>query len=260
MRIGSRTLVRVLVGVLLLLGLGAAQVWGQADTRFEQFSPQEEARWLKRLHRNPGDARSHYYLGRFYEFHNRLLQAAESFRQATIHKPGWPQAFFQLGKIYRRLYRYREAQTALRRAVLLKPDYARAYHFLGLVSLDLRRYDEAADAFLQAYEFNPGWAEKYYDLTTYGIHNELGNKDAVLKLVKRIYPKNQRLAHLLYNRWARSNAGQQEFNREAAGLEKVGETGYHKPPVPGYQEPRESGYLRPREAGFLRGLEGHHRR
>jgi tetratricopeptide (TPR) repeat protein len=124
----------------------------------------------------------------------------------------------------------------------------------------LRLYDEAAAAFLKAYEFNPGWAEKYYDLTNYGIHNELGDKETVLKLVKRIYPQNQRLARLLYNRWARSNAGQQEFNREVAGLKKMSETGYQKPEMPGYQESLESGYLRSPEAGFLRGLEGHHRR
>jgi len=258
MRLGGRLLVQVLLG-LLLLGLGAMAAFCQ-DTRLEQLSPQEEAMWQARLRRNPCDARSHYYLGRFYEFHHRLSQAAASFRQATLHNPGWPQAFFQLGKVYRQLYRYHEAQTALRRAVLLKTDYGQASHFLGLVNIDLRRYDEAAAAFLKAYELDPGWAEKYYDLTTYGIHNELGDKDTVLQLVKRIYPKNQRLAYLLYNRWSRGNAGQQEFYQMVAGLDKVSETGYQKPEMPGYQEPLESGYLRPPEAGFLRGHEGHHRR
>ena len=258
MRLGGRLLVQVLLG-LLLLGLGAMAAFCQ-DTRLEQFSPQEEAMWLARLRRNPCEARSHYYLGRFYEFHHRLPQAAASFRQATLHNPGWPQAFFQLGKVYRQLYRYHEAQTALRRAVLLKTDYGQAYHFLGLVNIDMRRYDEAAAAFLKAYELDPGWAEKYYDLTTYGIHNELGDKDTVLQLVKRIYPKNQRLAYLLYNRWSRGNAGQQEFYQMVAGPEKVSETGYQKPEMPGYQESLESGYLRPPETGFLRGHEGHHRR
>ena len=174
--------------------------------------------------------------------------------------PRQPRAFFYLGKMCRRLERYQEAQVALNRAVLLKSDYGQAYHFLGLVCVDLQLYDEAAAAFLKTYEFNPGWAEKYYDLTTLGIHNELGSKSTVLKLVKRIYPHNQRLARLLYNRWTRENAGQQEFYREVAGLEKVSETGYQKPQESGYQDHVESGYLRPRETGFLRGLEGHHHR
>ena len=259
MRTGYRIRALILLGCCLFC-LGGGEVFGQTDIRFEQFSPQEEAMWLKRLSRNPRDARSYYYLGRYYEFRNRIPEAAEAFRQATLHKPGWPQAFLQLGKMYRRLERYQEAKVALRRAVLLKSDYGQAYHFLGLVCVDLQLYDEAAAAFLKAYEFNPGWAEKYYDLTTLGIHNELGNKSTVLKLVKRIYPHNQRLALLLYNRWSRENAGQQEFYREVAGLEKVSETGYQKPQESGYQDHVESGYLRPRETGFLRGLEGHHHR
>jgi tetratricopeptide (TPR) repeat protein len=250
---------RIILGLLLLL-LGMKEAWGQTDTRFEQFSPQEEIMWQERLRRNPGDARSYFYLGRFYEFHHRDRQAAEAFRQATIHNPGWPQAFLQLGKIYRRLRRFQEAQAALRRAVLLKPDYAPAHHFLGLVSIDLRLFDEAATAFLQAYQLNPGWAETYYDRTNFGIHYELGDKEVVLKLVKRIYPRNQRLAMLLYNRWTRGNAGMQEFYQEVAGLEKFGETGYQKPQESGYREGPEAGYQRPPEAGFLRGLEGHHRR
>jgi tetratricopeptide (TPR) repeat protein len=259
MRIKGGFRARILLGVLLLF-LGMEEAFGQSNIRFEQDSPQEEAMWLGRLRRNPTDARSHFYLGRFYEFHHRDRQAAAAFKQATIHNPGWARAFLQLGKMYRRLRRFREAQVALRRAVLLKTDYASAYHFLGLVSIDLRRFDEAATAFLKAYQFDPGWAETYYDRTNFGIHYELGNKAVVLKLVKRIYPRNQRLARLLYKRWARGNAGMQEFYREVAGREKIGETGYQKARESGYQEGRAAGYQKPPETGFLRGLEGHYRR
>jgi len=249
---------RLVLALLLFMGVGTALA--QTDTRFEQFSPREEAMWLERIRKNPTEARSYYYLGRFYEFHHRDREAAEAFRQATVLNPGWPQAFLQLGKMYRRLHRFQEAAVALRRAVLLKSDYSQAYHFLGLVCINLALLEEAAAAFLKAYQYNPGWAETYYDRTTFGIHSELGDKEVVLKLVRLIYPSDQRLARLLYNRWARNNAGQKEFYREVAGPEKKGEAGYQEAQEYGYQEAPETGYLKGPEAGFLRGLEGHHGR
>jgi tetratricopeptide (TPR) repeat protein len=246
---------------LVLIWLWGSQgVWAQGDTRFEQFTPQEEAMWLGRLRSNPTDARSYYYLGRVYQFQNRDREAAEAFRQATVFAPGWYAPFVQLGKTYRRLGRYEEAAVALRRAVLLKPGYSQAHHFLGLVCLRLGLWEEAAQAFLKAYQHNPGWAETYYDRTNFGIHEELGDKETVLKLVQLIYPENQHLAHLLYRRWSRGNAGQQEFYREVAGPDKKGESGYQEAPEYGYQEAPEAGYLKGPESGFLRGQDGHHRR
>jgi tetratricopeptide (TPR) repeat protein len=233
--------------------------WG-SDIRFEQFSPGEEQIWLDRVRRNPQDARSYFYLARVYDFMHRDREAAEAFKQATILKPGWAQAFFNLGKIYRRLQRFQDAAAALQRATLLKSNYAMAYHFLGLVQIDLGRYPEAAQALINAYRYNPGWAEKYYDGTTYGIHSELGNKEVILKLVKLISPTDQNLARLLYNRWARGNAGMQEYWTEVAGAEKRSEYGYQDPPLVGYGEPEEAGYLRGPESGFQRGLEGKHSR
>ncbi len=238
----------------LLLLTGPAS--GSEDLRFEQFSPREEQMWLERIRHNPRDARSYFFLGRFYDFVHRNQDAANAFKQATVLRPDWAQAFFNLGKIYHRLGRFQDAAMALERATLLKSDYAIAFHYLGLVQINLERYPEAARAFLQAYRLNPGWAEKYYDGTSYGIHSELGSKDVVLTLVRLIYPQDQRLASLLYNRWARGNAGQKEYWLEVAGEDKRSETGYQEPPVAGFTAPPSSGYLRGPEVGFQRGLEG----
>lgn len=250
-------LLKVLIFLVLLGWLKGA--WAQTDTRFEQFSPREEAMWLARIRSNPTDARSYYYLGRVYQFQNRDREAVEAFRQATVLAPGWYAPFVQLGKAYRRVGRYDEAAVALRRAVLLKPGHPQAHHFLGLVSLRLGLWEEAAHAFLRAYQLDPGWAETYYDRTNFGIHEELGDKETVLKLVRLIYPENQHLAHLLYRRWARGNAGQKEFNREVAGPDKKGESGYQEPQEYGYQEGPELGYQKGPESGFLRGHEGRYR-
>lgn len=245
--------------LFLALLILAAPAWGE-DTRFEQFSPTDEPMWLERIRRNPQEARNYFYLGRLYDFMHRDPEAARAFKQATILNPGWPQAFFNLGKIYRRIHRFNEAAVALQRATTLKSNYAMAHHFLGLVQIDLGHYPEAAQALITAYHLNPGWAEKYYDGTSYGIHTELGNKEVVLKLVKLIYPTDQNLARLLYNRWARGNAGMQEYWSEVAGAEKRSEYGYQEPPLVGYREPEATGYLRGPESGFQRGLEGKHSR
>jgi tetratricopeptide (TPR) repeat protein len=248
------------LGLGLALILSGTWVWAQGgEMRFEQFSPREEGMWRERLRRQPRDARSHYYLGRFYEFQKREREAAEAYLEATVCNPGWAEAFYHLGRMYRNLGRFQEARQALQRAVLLKSDYALAYHFLGLTCINLGLLDDAARAFLQAYTYNPGWYENYYDRTTLGIHVELGDKATVLALVKRVYPQDQRLAFLLYQRWARGNAGMQEFYREVAGPDKKAESGYQETSLPGYQEAEEAGYQKPPEAGFLRGLEGHHR-
>lgn len=243
----------VLLFWLLLL---ASPVSGGEDTRFEQFSPQEEKMWLDRIRRNPQDARSYFFLGRFYDFVHRDPDAAKAFQKATELRPDWAQAFFNLGKIYHRLGRMQDAAKALRRATLLKSDYAIAYHFLGMVEINLGDYPEAANALIKAYDANPGWAEKYYDGTSYGIHSEFGQKEVILRLVRLIYPTNQRLARLLYNRWARGNAGMKEYWQEVAGAEKRSESGYQEPPVSGYPEPTLPGYRRGVDLGFQRGLEG----
>lgn len=248
------------VFIFLTLLILAVPAWGEGDARFEQFSPQEEQMWLERIRRNPQNPRSYFYLGRLYDFMHRDPQAAEAFKQATLLKPDWAQAFFNLGKIYRRLHRFNEAAMALQRATILKSDFASAYHFLGLVQINLGRYPEAAEALIKAYRYNPGWAEKYYDSTSYGIHSELGNKEVILKLVKLIYPTDQHLARILYNRWARGNAGMKEYWTEVAGAEKRSETGYQDPPLVGYGEPEEAGYIRGPDLGFQRGLEGRYSR
>jgi tetratricopeptide (TPR) repeat protein len=202
---------KILFLLVLFLGVSAAAARCQDDQRFEQFSPQEERMWLERLQQNPTNARAYFYLGRYYDFTYRYKEAETAFRQAANLQPGWAQAFYHLGKVYRKLHRYQEAKTALHRATVLKSDYAMAYHFLGLVNIDLGRYAEASKAFIKAYRLNPGWAEKYYDGTTFGIHSELGNKDVVLRLISHIYPSDQRLARIIYNRWARGNSGMQEY-------------------------------------------------
>jgi tetratricopeptide (TPR) repeat protein len=112
-------------------------------------------------------------------------------------KPGCAEAFFNLGKMYRSIGRPREAAQALQRAILLKSNFSRAYFYLGLVLLDLDRAKEAAAAMMEAYTLSPGYFETYFDTTSYGIHSELGDKDAILKLVQIIYPENQQLAQIL---------------------------------------------------------------
>jgi tetratricopeptide (TPR) repeat protein len=244
-----------LAGLLLLMFVcfWACPGWPQADIRFEQFTPREEKYWQDALRRNPRDAKAHYHLGRYYEFARRTQDAAIAYRQATLLDPGWAQPFFYLGKAYRELGRYQEAAVALQRAVTLKSDYARAYHFLALVQINLGRSEEAADALVKAYTYDPGWAETYYDNTTYGIHRELGeDKEVILRVIKHIYPVNQHLARIVYNRWARGDAAMKEYWETVSGRDLPPDKGYQQPPVLGYREPEEAGYQRPEDAGFQR--------
>ena len=231
----------------------AFPVGAQNDLRFEQYSPQAEQYWKKVIQREPANANAHYYLGRHYEFARRIGDAAEYYRKATALNPGFVEAHFSLGKAYRELRRYQEAAVALKRATVLKSNFARAYHFLGLVYIDLGRYEEAADALVQAYTHDPGTAETYYDNTTYGIHHELGDdKEIVLRLVKHIYPVNQHLARIVYNRWARAGAGMKEFYEVVSGPELPSTAGFHRPPATGYFGPQETGVQGPIDSGYRR--------
>jgi len=233
------------------LGGAHSPGWAQ-DARLEQFSPREEMDRKAQLRRNPRDATAWYYLGRYYDFTHRNPEAADAFYQATMLRPGWAEAFFNLGKIYRTLGRLKEAAQALQRATLLKSGYSRAYFYLGLVSLDLDRPEEAAQALVQAYTHDPGYFETYFDTTSYGIHSELGNKDAILTLIHTIYPVNQQLAQILYKRWARHGINLREFYEVVSGTDKKSEAGYQEAQEVGYQEQPLPGYQKPPPAGFTR--------
>jgi tetratricopeptide (TPR) repeat protein len=218
----------------------------------EQFSPREEMDRQAQIRRNPRDATAWYYLGRYYDFTHRNQEAARAFYQATLLKPGWPEAFFNLGKMYRSLGRYREAAQALERATLLKSNYSRAFFYLGLVYLNLDRPEEAAQALIQAYTHDPGYFETYFDTTSYGIHSELGNKEAILTIIRTVYPVNQQLAQILYKRWARHGINLREFYEMVSGTDKKSETGNQEAQEVGYQEQPLPGYQKPPPAGFTR--------
>ena len=241
------------IWVAILVQLDAARQPALAqDARLEQFSPREEMDRKAQLRRNPRDANAWFYLGRYYDFTHRNQEAAQAFYQATLIKPGWAEAFFNLGKMYRSLGHYRDAARALQRATLLKSDYSRAYFYLGLVYLDLDQSDEAAQALIQAYTHDPGYFETYFDTTSYGIHSELGNKDAMLTVIRTVYPVNQQLAQILYKRWTRHGINLREFYEVVSGSDKKSEAGYQEAQEVGYQEQPLPGYQKPPPAGFTR--------
>ncbi len=222
------------------------------DSRLEQFSPREEMDRKAQLRRNPRDANAWYYLGRYYDFTHRNQDAAEAFHQATLIKPGWAEAFFNLGKMYRSIGHYRDAARALQRATLLKTDYSRAYFYLGLVYLDLDQSDEAAQALIQAYTHDPGYFETYFDTTSYGIHSELGNKEAILTVIRTVYPVNQQLAQVLYKDGPGTASTCRNFTRWSPASDKKSEAGYQEAQEVGYQEQPLPGYQKPPPAGFTR--------
>ena len=241
------------IWVAILVQLDAARQPALAqDARLEQFSPREEMDRKAQLRRNPRDANAWFYLGRYYDFTHRNQEAAQAFYQATLIKPGWAEAFFNLGKMYRSIGHYRDAARALQRATLLKTDYSRAYFYLGLVYLDLDQSDEAAQALIQAYTHDPGYFETYFDTTSYGIHSELGNKDAMLTVIRTVYPVNQQLAQVLYKRWTRHGINLREFYEVVSGSDKKSEAGYQEAQEVGYQEQPLPGYQKPPPAGFTR--------
>ena len=241
------------IWVAILVQLDAARQPALAqDARLEQFSPREEMDRKAQLRRNPRDANAWFYLGRYYDFTHRNQEAAQAFYQATLIKPGWAEAFFNLGKMYRSIGHYRDAARALQRATLLKTDYSRAYFYQGLVYLDLDQSDEAAQALIQAYTHDPGYFETYFDTTSYGIHSELGNKDAILTVIRTVYPVNQQLAQILYKRWTRHGINLREFYEVVSGSDKKSEAGYQEAQEVGYQEQPLPGYQKPPPAGFTR--------
>ena len=249
----TAALLLTVIWFAILVQLDAARQPALAqDARLEQFSPREEMDRKAQLRRNPRDANAWFYLGRYYDFTHRNQEAAQAFYQATLIKPGWAEAFFNLGKMYRSIGHYRDAARALQRAVLLKTDYSRAYFYLGLVYLDLDQSDEAAQALIQAYTHDPGYFETYFDTTSYGIHSELGNKDAMLTVIRTVYPVSQQLAQVLYKRWARHGINLREFYEVVSGSDKKSEAGYQEAQEVGYQEQPLPGYQKPPPAGFTR--------
>jgi tetratricopeptide (TPR) repeat protein len=173
-------------------------------------SPLAEQYWKGVLDRSPGNATAHFALGEYYNLTYRNSQSALHYRRAALLRPGWAEAHFRLGMVYRELGRPNEAAAALERAVLLQPAHARAHHYLALAQIGLKRLEDAGASLNRAYLNDPGWAETYYE-TISAIHAEFNEQETVLALARTVYPMNQRLARLLYNRWTQQNSAMDEY-------------------------------------------------
>jgi tetratricopeptide (TPR) repeat protein len=174
----------------------------------DSLPPLQEREFRTRIIHDPHNAALHYELGIKYAGANMLHQAAESFRQATIIKPDWAEAHFRLGIIFNLLSHYRDAERALRRAILLNPNYTEAYHKLGLVHINLGQYPEAAEALKQAILLDPGWAERLYHLhSPNNVEPELGRRGAMREIALILYPKDPRIARMIWKRWERLRTG-----------------------------------------------------
>jgi tetratricopeptide (TPR) repeat protein len=203
---------RALLVALPLLAILAIPRPGvaQPDAILRPNSPLAEQYWKGVLDRSPRNAQAHFSLGEYYNLTYRYQDSALHYHKAALIRPGWAEAHFRLGTTYRELGRQAEAAASFQQAALLDPTSARAHHFLGMALLSLGRMDKAGASLHRAYLVDPGWAENYYENVS-AIHSEFNDQETVLDLARIVYPVNQRLARLLYNRWARQNSAMDDF-------------------------------------------------
>lgn len=105
--------------------------------------------------------------------HERLEQAARSFRAALAVQPGFVDAHHNLGNTLQSIGRFDEAEQHLRQALVLNPNMAEAHNSLGNLLLQLARHSEAEQHFRTALRLNPDYADACNNL---GILLSHGNQ------------------------------------------------------------------------------------
>lgn len=112
---------------------------------------------------NRDEGLRHFHRGLALERANRMIEAAEEYRQAIATYPQLREAHAALGFYYQRAGLLAKAAEQFRSVVNLDGDFL-GYFNLGYVLLELERYDEAFGAFQQCLQFEPDDPATHYEI------------------------------------------------------------------------------------------------
>ncbi|MGD0229478.1 MAG: tetratricopeptide repeat protein [Syntrophorhabdales bacterium] len=101
------------------------------------------ARFMEGVRVSPGNARSHYLLGRHYYESRRYGEGIEEFRKAILVSAGYVEAYVMLGVSYDRVENFARAEEAYRAAIAISPDAAYIHNNLGRSYLLQGKYEAA---------------------------------------------------------------------------------------------------------------------
>jgi serine/threonine-protein kinase len=121
----------------------------------EAASREAEAAYREIIRREPGDFRSHAYLGELLARRGELKEAEEQLREASRIKPDEAVPHLILGQLLGVQKRSKEAERELREGIRLRPDDGEAHYKLGTVLQHQGRLPEALDEFRTAVRLRP---------------------------------------------------------------------------------------------------------
>lgn len=143
----------------------ARALYREALAARRAHNPEQAAQLLAgAIIRRPAMFEAHLALGDVRVELGRLLEAVDSYRQATRLRPKHTDAFVRLGAALAACERFDEAEVALQHAAALAPRNPRPLVTLGHVRMLRQRWPEAAEAFAAALTLAPNDAELHYDL------------------------------------------------------------------------------------------------
>ncbi len=103
----------------------------------------------------PGNATTHYELGRLFARAGRQADAAAQLRRAIENRPGYVEASIELGNAYLRQTMPEEALKVCTAALPFAPESAALHNNIAMALLEMDRPEDANDHFTEAMRLNP---------------------------------------------------------------------------------------------------------
>jgi protein O-GlcNAc transferase len=144
----------------------------------------------------PSSAEIQYHLGYALSLKGDFDQALVSYRRAIALDPRFAEAFINLGSLLGRQGRLDEAVTCYKKGLALKPDIAEAQLYLGHALSGLGRLADAVIHYQKVVEMRPDFIEAYGHLI--GTLIRLGRMEAAIECASQAVGHHRGCAELHY--------------------------------------------------------------
>ena len=136
---------RHVIAAVLLLNAAASLTYG--TLRRNKDYAGDLAMWEDVVAKRPHNARAHVAVGNALAARNRIDEAVETTRQATLIDPSFADAHCALGVVFARQGKLDDAVDAYREALRLDPRHAKAWYNLGNALDRLGKFEETVEAY-----------------------------------------------------------------------------------------------------------------
>jgi len=146
-------------------GEGKEQEAGLIPRDTGKINPGEnEKYWMKRVDKNPRNARVCLEAGKFYAYRGKILEAKELLKRAIELEPRQVDAYYMLAWLYQDGLQYLESEKIYKEIILINSDSIPAYWGLADAYLFSGKFAESEEALKKALKLAPENAETYFKL------------------------------------------------------------------------------------------------